>query len=170
MDRARRVFVKKAGAEDVQSSVDFACRMIKEVYGRGVNTVWDQDLLNFEKTYLLNTDNAFFTAVDDKETIVGCLAVRRYNGRIKILEGLYELKLTAELAKCFVAKEYRRAGVGSLLVAKAERFCRKAGYRIIYLHTHKYLPGALAFWQSREFTVSLEEGGPGQTVHMEKII
>ena len=52
---------------------------------------------------------------------------------------------------------------------EAEQFCKKSGYKLVYLHTHKYLAGALEFWQFQGFRVRLDEGGPRQTVHMEKI-
>ncbi|MCL6559590.1 MAG: GNAT family N-acetyltransferase [Firmicutes bacterium] len=165
-----RFIVKKTGDEQIGSAIDFSLKMIQEVYGRGLNPVWDYDLLHFEEMYLRRPGNAFFTAYNEKEKIVGSLAVRRYNGRIKALEGLCGLTSTAELAKCFVDRECRRAGIGSLLVREAEQFCRSAGYKIIYLHTHQFLPGAPEFWLSQGFRVILEEEDPQQTVHMEKVI
>ncbi len=70
----------------------------------------------------------------------------------------------------FVDKRCRRIGIGSLLVKEAERFCKRPGYRLIYLHTHKYLPCTLNFWQSQGFMVRVDESGPLQTVHLEKVL
>jgi len=164
------VFIKKAGDGDIQPAMEFAFKMIKEVYGRGINPVWDHDLLNFEDVYIKTHGNAFWAAFTENDKVVGSLAVRRYDGRVRVLEGFYDLIATAELAKCFVDKRYRRTGIGSLLLKEAEQFCKMSGYKLIYLHTHMYLPGALEFWQSRGFKVGLDEGGPQQTVHMEKIL
>ena len=144
--------------------------MIEEVYGRGINPVWDHDLLNFEEVYIKTYGNAFLAAFAENDKIIGTLAVRRYNGRVQVLDGFYDLKVTAKLAKCFVDKRYRRTGTGSLLFKEAEQFCKRSGYKLIYLHTHMYLPGALEFWQSQGFKIRLDEGGPQQTVHMGKIL
>lgn len=164
------IFIKRLGDSDIQPATEFAFKMIKEVYGRGINPGCDHDLLNFEEVYIKTYGNAFLAAFDENDKVVGSLAVRRYDGRVQVLEGFYDLIATAELAKCFVDKRYRRTGIGSLLLEDAEQFCKRSGYKLIYLHTHMYLPGALEFWQSQGFKVSLDEGGPRQTVHMEKIL
>lgn len=108
------------------------------------------------------------TAYAEDDKIVDALAVRRHDGRLRILDGLSDLKATAELARCFVDEKYRRNGIGSLLLKEAERFCKSSGYSLIY--THKYLPGALNFWQSQGFMVRVDEGGSWQTVHLEKAL
>ncbi|MFZ5639220.1 MAG: GNAT family N-acetyltransferase [Bacillota bacterium] len=169
MSTCTGIFIRSAGDRDIKPAAEFAFRMIKEVYDRGINPVWDCDLLNFEEAYIKTQGNTFLVAFDKNDKIVGTLAVRRYDGRIQALEG-FDLKATAELAKCFVDKRYRRTGIGSLLLKEAEQFCKRSGYKSIYLHTHMYLPGALEFWRSRGFKVRLDEGGPSQTVHMEKNI
>jgi len=164
-----RIFIKRLGDSDIQPATEFAFKMIKEVYGRGINPVWDHDLLNFEEVYIKTPGNTFLAVFAENDKIVGTLAVRRYDGRVQVLEGFYDLKATAELAKCFVDKRYRRNGIGSLLLKEAEKFCKRFGYKLIYLHTHTYLPGALEFWQSQGFKARLDEGSSRQTVHMEKI-
>lgn len=164
------ILVRGSGKDDIGPATAFAFRMIRETYGRGPDAHWDHDLLNFEETYLQTPGNAFLLAVAGNEEVVGSLAVRRYDGRLPVLGGLYDVTVTAELAKCYVDRKYRRLGVGSRLVKEAEAFCRSAGYRVLYLHTHRYLPGAFEFWQSQGFLVVLDEGGPAQTVHLEKLV
>ncbi|PKM48022.1 MAG: GNAT family N-acetyltransferase [Firmicutes bacterium HGW-Firmicutes-8] len=168
MSTCTGIFIRSAGDSDIKPATEFAFRMIEEAYGRGSNPAWDYDLLNFEEVYIKNQGNAFLVAFAENDKIVGSLAVRRYDGRIQVLKGFYDLKATAELAKCFVDKRYRRTGIGSLLLKEAEQFCKRSGYKLMYLHTHMYLPGAFEFWQSRGFKARLDEGGPSQTVHMEK--
>lgn len=170
MSKNTRIFIKRLGNSDILPATEFAFKMIKEVYGRGIDPVWDHDLLNFEELYIKTQGNTFLAAFNENGEIAGTLAVRRYDGRIKSLEGFYDLKATAELAKCYVDRKYRRRGIGSLLVKEAEQFCRGAGYKVIYLHTHMYLPGAYEFWHSQGFKLRLDEGGLRQTVHMEKIL
>lgn len=166
----KKIFIKRLVDSDIQPATEFTFKMIKEVYGRGINPVWDHDLLNFKEVYIDMQGNTFWAAFTEDDQIVGTLAVRRYDDRIQVLEGYYDLKATAELVKCFVDKRYRRTGMGSLLFKEAEQFCKRSGYKLIYLHTHMHLPGAFEFWQSQGFKVRLDEGGPGQTVHMEKIL
>ncbi|SHJ71040.1 GNAT family N-acetyltransferase [Desulfofundulus thermosubterraneus] len=170
MSKSTRIFIKRPGNSDIQPATEFAFKMIKEVYGRGIDPVWDSDLLNFEEFYLHTRGNTFLVAFNENGEIAGTLAVRRYDGRIKVLEGFYDLKATAELAKCYVDRKYRRRGIGSLLVKEAEQFCRGAGYKVIYLYTHMYLPGGYEFWHAQGFKLRLYEGGSQQTVHMEKIL
>ena len=164
------IVVRSAAGDNAPEVAEFAIRSIKEVYGREISPEWDRDLLNFRKVYLETPGNTFLTAYAGDDKIVGALAVRRYDGRIRILDGFYDLKATAELSRCFVDKQYRRNSIGSLLVKEAERFCKSSGYRLVYLHTHKYLPGALNFWQSQGYMVRVDEGGPQQTVHLEKAL
>lgn len=170
MSTDRVIFIKRLGDIDIQSATEFAFNMIKEVYGRGINPVWDHDLLNFEEVYIKTYGNTFLGAFDENDKIVGTLAVLRYNGRFQVLEGFYDLKATTELTKCFVDKKYRRTGIGSLLLKEAEQFCKRSRYKLIYLHTRMNLPGAMDFWLFQGFKVRLYEGGPRQTVHMEKIL
>ncbi|MDH7578899.1 MAG: GNAT family N-acetyltransferase [Bacillota bacterium] len=170
MSTCTGIVVRSAAGDNAPEVAEFAIRSIKEVYGREISPEWDRDLLDFQKVYLETPGNTFLTAYAGDDKIVGALAVRRYDGRIGILDDLYDLKATAELARCFVDKKYRRNGIGSLLVKEAKRFCKSSGYRLIYLHTHKYLPGALNFWQSQGFMVRLDEGGSRQTVHLEKAL
>lgn len=164
------IVVRRAAGDNAQVIAEFALRSIKEVYGREVRKDWDRDLLDFQRFYLETPGNAFFAAYAGDEEVVGALAVRRYDGRIGILSGFYDVKVTAELCRCFVARHYRRMGVASLLVREAEGFCRASGYRVLYLHTHRHLPGALDFWLSQGFMIRLDEGGSLQTVHLEKAL
>ncbi|NPV28105.1 MAG: GNAT family N-acetyltransferase [Firmicutes bacterium] len=170
MPTSAGIVVRSAAGDNAQEVAEFAIRSIKEVYGREIRPDWDRDLLEFQKVYLETPGNTFLTAYAEDDKIVGALAVRRYDGRIRILDGFYDLKATAELSRCYVDRKYRRRGIGSLLVKEAEQFSRGAGYKVIYLHTHMYLPGAFEFWHSQGFKLRLDEGGPQQTVHMEKFL
>lgn len=169
-ERNAGFIVRRVAWDNALEVAGFAIRSIKEVYKRDVRPDWDRDLLDFQRFYLETPGNAFFAAYDGDGEIVGALAVRRYDGRNGLLDGLYDLKATAELCRCFVVRGYRRMGVASLLVKEAERFCRTSGYRVLYLHTHRHLPGALDFWLSQGFMVRADEGGSLQTVHLEKVI
>ena len=73
MSTGTGIFIKRVGDSDIRPATEFAFKMIKEVYGRGINTVWDYDLLNFEEVYIKPQGNAFFAAVTEKRFIKNLL-------------------------------------------------------------------------------------------------
>lgn len=108
------------------------------------------------------------SAFDTDGEIVGIITVEPYDDRIPVLRNIYDPGRTAELFRCCVDKRCRRAGIGSLLFKEAQRFCLMNGYQVLYLHTHRFLPGALEFWQSRGFAVRIGAGDEHGTLHMGK--
>jgi GNAT superfamily N-acetyltransferase len=91
-----------------------------------------------------------------------------YDGRIQVIESRYPEQSAAEIVKCYVDPAYRRYGIGSLLVKELERVVREMPYTMLYLHTHRFLPGAVDFWERQGFTIVTEEHNEWQIVHMEK--
>ena len=69
-----------------------------------------------------------------------------------------------------VDESYRRNGIARILVKHMEEFAKKAGYKQIYLHTHRYLDSGLPFWKSQGFVITVEEDDYDETSHMIKII
>ena len=65
-------------------------------------------------------------------------------------------------------KKWRRNGVASTLVHRAENFCRNKGYDKVYLHTHKTVHGSLDFWLSNGYQIVEDTNNHMKTVHMEK--
>lgn len=161
--------IQYADRNNFQPAIDMAYTMIEEVYHRDLDPHWDRDLINFAASYLETPGNAFLQASSSGK-IAGILAVRQYDGRIEALRGAYDPATTAELARCFILKRARRQGVAAMLVKEAEHFCRECGFTTLYLHTHRFLPGALEFWQAMGFQVRLEAKDQLHTVHLEKLI
>ncbi len=161
--------IQHAGRNNFLPVRALAFTMIAEVYRRHLHSLWDRDLINFAAVYLETPWNTFLSALNG-EQISGILAVRRYDGRIQALPGAYDLATTAELARCFVIETTRRQGIASLLLKESERFCVASGFTTLYLHTHRFLPGALEFWCAMGFRVRLETNDALQTVHLEKAI
>ncbi|MGB4612398.1 MAG: GNAT family N-acetyltransferase, partial [Methanothermobacter thermautotrophicus] len=96
------------------------------------------------------------------------LGLRAYD---REFEGLnYDPETTASLWRVFVDEDHRRMGVASRLVEIAEKEAASLGYQRIYLHTHKYVGGALEFWLSRGYRVTVDTGNELGTVHMEKTL
>ena len=128
------------------------------------------DLVNMENVYMNPQDAVFYTAREVDGTLAATIAVRRYDGRIKVLPTHFGGSAMAEILKCYVDKTKRRMGIGSLLTDEILQFCRSVGYQKVYLHTHKFLPDAVQFWQSQGFEEILDEKDILETVHMVKNI
>jgi GNAT superfamily N-acetyltransferase len=154
---------------DIEAVQDFLFSQLGELFnqeaGQGAVT---KDVWNLKKTYLEPADHAMWAAFDHRNNVVGTIAICRYNDRIEIVKGRYDLQHTAEIGRCYLRKDLRRQGIGGALFSLAEDFCRGQGYRIIYLHTHHFLPGGYNFWQKNGFCVTVDEGGILEIVHMEK--
>ncbi len=162
--------VREVLREEIQPVAKFVLDMMRQVYNHEVSPAAHSRILNMEKFYIIPEDCIFLAAFDKDNEIAGTIGICRYDGRIAALKGFYDTKTTAEMEKCYVAKIHRRKGVGSMLVKEAQIFCQSRGYEVIYLHTHRYLPGALDFWLAQNFTIRLDEKNGQQTVHMDKYI
>jgi len=159
--------IVRAGTSDQCASVSFIMSIRREMFPMLDPDVLPLDLKNFEQHYML-PDAALFIAISEEARVIGSIGVVRYDNRIAEIEGLYDSAVTAEIVKCYVDPHYRRGGLGSLLFAEALRFMQKSGYQTAYLHTHRFLPGAVAFWQRNGFTVRMEQADDWQTVHMDQ--
>ena len=69
-----------------------------------------------------------------------------------------------------VDEGYRRHGIARKLVSIIEEFARDAGYREIYLHTHRYLESGIPFWTSLGYEITVEEDDYDETTHMVKFL
>jgi GNAT superfamily N-acetyltransferase len=168
MKAKEMITIKKVTQEDIPQMLEFVMKVRREEFPTLNNDVLPHDLLHFEEAYIHPRDAVFLAAFSKEGSIMGSIAVSRYDGRVKAVEGWYDLQTTAEILKCYVDKDARRSGIGSLLVKEAINFSRECGYETAYLHTHRFLPGAVQFWQSHGYAIKLEEGDSMQTVHMDR--
>ncbi|AFL69433.1 GNAT family N-acetyltransferase [Sulfurospirillum barnesii] len=113
---------------------------------------------------------AIFIALNEKDEVVGVIALSDYDDRIEAIKGRYESKEAAEMSRCYVHEAYRRCGIGVRLFELATSFAKEKGYSMLYLHTHYFLPGGFMFWSAMGFSITLDEGGVWQTVHMERLV
>ncbi|MNW68621.1 hypothetical protein D3C74_474280 [compost metagenome] len=56
-----------------------------------------------------------------------------------------------------------------MLVKELENVVKDMHYTTLYLHTHRFLPGAVDFWKRQGFTLIAEQDDDWQTVHMDKL-
>ena len=148
---------------------NFLFGQIKNEYGYGYVPEYHKDIICMDDYYVLPKRNDFFLAIDDeKDKIVGSIAVRAYDKSFKEFEHIYNGQYTASIWRLFVDRNYRRCGLASELFRCVENFCYLNNYKQIYLHTHKDLGGALQFWKKMGFEIIWDTNNELQTVHMEK--
>ncbi|MEM1503744.1 GNAT family N-acetyltransferase [Domibacillus sp. 8LH] len=160
--------------QEVQKSeydhiIEFVTKIRKEIFPMLCQDSLPQDLLHFERYYTQRENAAFFAAFSEDGTVLGTIGVCPYDGRFSQLQENYDLTKTAEIVKCYMDPNYRRFGIGTALFEKATSFSYEAGYQMLYLHTHPFLPGAIPFWRAQGFVDRLAETDPiWKTLHMDK--
>jgi GNAT superfamily N-acetyltransferase len=96
-----------------------------------------EDLDNIKKEYF--DKNGVFYVAEDNGKIIGTIAVKREKGK------------TARLKRMYVAKRYRKMGVGQRLLSKILKFCRGKGYSKMILSTTAQMAVAINFYKKNEF-------------------
>lgn len=156
-------------AHQIEDAIDFAMRVRREVFPMMDHTRLPVDFEQFKEHYLDSDDAIFLVAKMGDGNIVGTIGILPYDGRIEAVEGRYATQSAAEIVKCYVDPAYRRYGIGSMLVKELENTVKDMHYTTLYLHTHRFLPGAVDFWKRQGFTVIAEQDDDWQTVHMDKL-
>ena len=153
--------------DEIRDAKSFLYNQIKEVYDIGPTPEFHYDIEGLEEYYILPERNNFFVAlVEDK--IVATAAIRAYDRDYEFFRGVYTEDDTASIWRLMVDKDYRRHGIARKLVAEMEEFAKKEGYDRIYLHTHRYLEAAPAFWKSLGYEITVQEDDYDETNHMIK--
>ncbi|TCL35458.1 ribosomal protein S18 acetylase RimI-like enzyme [Anaerospora hongkongensis] len=168
MMETRNVVIRRVEHNDIASVQNFLLGQLQDLFCKEGQSAVTADVLGLAKLYIEPVRNQMWAAFSPDGTVVGTIAICEYNDRITVLKGRYPAGTTAEVGRCYIDKTLRRQGIGSRLLTIAETFCREQGYRMIYLHTHHFLPGGFHFWQSQGFAITLDEGGSYELVHMEK--
>lgn len=153
----------------IEDAIDFAMRVRKEVFPMMDHTKLPVDFEQFREHYLDSDGSIFLVAMMGDAGIVGSIGILPYDGRIEAVEGRYAAQSAAEIVKCYVDPAYRRFGIGSMLMNELESVVKDMHYTTLYLHTHRFLPGAVDFWKRQGFTVIAEQDDDWQTVHMDKL-
>ncbi|SDK62095.1 Acetyltransferase (GNAT) family protein [Paenibacillus sp. ov031] len=154
----------------MKDAIDFAMRVRKEVFPMLDHEELPVDLEQFKEHYLDSAVTVFLVAVTEDNEIVGSIGILPYDGRIEAVNGRYPEQSAAEIVKCYVDSKYRRYGIGSLLVRELEKVVAELHYTTLYLHTHRFLPGAVDFWKRQGYVVVVEQDDDWQTAHMDKLL
>ncbi|MGN7413459.1 GNAT family N-acetyltransferase [Paenibacillus sp. SAF-068] len=156
-------------AHQIDDAIDFAMRVRREVFPMLDHTRLPLDFEQFSEHYLNSDGSIFLVAMMGDAGIVGSIGILPYDGRIEAVDGRYVARSAAEIVKCYVDPAYRRYGIGSMLVKELENVVKDMQYTTLYLHTHRFLPGAVDFWTRQGFTVIAEQDNDWQIVHMDKL-
>ncbi|MDU4961834.1 MAG: GNAT family N-acetyltransferase [Sporomusaceae bacterium] len=165
---AQEVVIRPITAADIAGVQAFLLQQLKTLFNHDGQAALTDDVWGLAKTYLEPADCNMWAAFSSAGEVLATAAICRYNDRIMVLKGRYSLPETAEVGRCYVDERLRRQGIGSRLLEHMVDFCRQQDYRIMYLHTHHFLPGGFNFWKKQGFAITIDEGGPAEIVHMEK--
>lgn len=89
--------------------------------------------------YIENGGNLWI-AIDDKDDIVGTIALKKHNNS------------EAEIKKLYVRNDYRGTGLSKELYSKVMETTKKCHFKRIFLGTYDKLDRAINFYQRRGFT------------------
>jgi len=164
------ILIRPIRKEDIDAVQDFLLQQLKEHLTQELQVSINKDVWQLEITYLEPENSGMWGVFTREGELVGTAAVCPYNDRMALLKGRYDSKNTAEVGRCYIAKHLRRQGIGTRLFQIIAAFCQKQGYHIMYLHTHRFFPGGLKFWENQGFTITVDEEGAAQIIHMERVL
>ena len=152
--------VARVAIAEVVAFVDNARR---ELFPMLAKAPLPHDLAHFADTYL-DGAGCFLEARDDGR-LVAVIGYVPYDHRFAQLD--YHAERVVEVVRLFVLPAYRRHGLAATLFGALRERAEQAGIGCLYLHTHPFLPGAIAFWERQGFAVvEVEQDPVWQTTHM----
>lgn len=160
-------YIRELDRGDLPVAIEFVMEIRREVYPM-LPYEPPKDMVHFDEVYFRSKDASFVAAFDAEGRIAATAAFLRYDDRIKEIKGLYHHQMTAELVKCYVRPELKKQGIGTAMVREILSLAQAKGYETMYLHTHRFLPGAVRFWEKQGFCIRLESMDSYETVHMDK--
>ncbi|MBD2699841.1 GNAT family N-acetyltransferase [Spirosoma sp. BT702] len=127
------------------------------------------DLINFNKVYINDPLASFILAEYENGAIAGTIGFVPYDNRFQQIKN--DNVKTVEIVKLYVEPNIRNLGIGKRLVNFAIQKAIDLNYKVIYLHTHPFLKGAVDFWKKNGFTViDIECNSDMTIIHMQRLI
>ena len=161
------VSIQAVKAADIPEVLSFALQARDELFPTLSATGMPHDLAQFEAVYLQGGGQFLIARADGQ--IVAAVGYRPYDGRFPQLD--YRGCKTVEVVRLYVRPAFRRLGLAGQLYRSLEALAREADVKVVYLHTHPFLPGAIDFWRRQGFEVVDVEADPlWQTTHMHRLL
>ncbi len=161
------ISIRAVKAADIPEVLSFALQARAELFPTLSATGMPHDLAQFEAVYLQGGGQFLIARADGQ--IVAAVGYRPYDGRFPQLD--YRGCKTVEVVRLYVRPAFRRLGLAGQLYRSLEALAREAGVKVVYLHTHPFLPGAIDFWRRQGFEVVDVEADPlWQTTHMHRLL
>ncbi|MDR0277489.1 MAG: GNAT family N-acetyltransferase [Paucimonas sp.] len=162
------VRIEVPGERDIAAVVDFVMQARARIFPMLADAPMPADLADFAGHYLMPGAGRFLIAREGGR-IVAAIGYLHYDHRFAQLD--YRGRRVVEVVRLFVEPEYRRGGLGRRLYEALQDMAREDGVEVLYLHTHPFLPGAIAFWERLGFVVvDVEDDPVWRTTHMQKPI
>ncbi|MNG74525.1 tRNA(Met) cytidine acetyltransferase TmcA [compost metagenome] len=156
--------IQPALLDTADEIVDFVNSARRQLFPMLADAPLPNDLARFAHTYL-DGDGQFLVA-REQGRLIAAIGYVPYDHRFAQLD--YHAVRAVEVVRLFVHPEYRRHGLAAALFATLRENAAHAGVECLYLHTHPFLPGAIAFWERQGFVVVDVEPDPvWQTTHMQ---
>lgn len=161
------MIIQPVAAADIPEVLAFVLQARAELFPKLSASGLPADLAQFEATYL-HGGGRFLIARDGAD-IIAAIGYLPYDGRFPQLN--YQGRKTVEVVRLFVAPAFRRFGLAGELYRTLEATAQADGVEVMYLHTHPFLPGAIAFWVRQGFEVVDVEADPvWQTTHLHRLL
>jgi GNAT superfamily N-acetyltransferase len=149
-----------AAADEI---VTFTNTARRKLFPMLANSPVPDDLARFPAIYL-EGPGCCLTAWDQGK-LIAVIGYLPYDHRFAQLD--YRGAKVVEVVRLFVLPEYRRGGLAARLFSALKEHAQARGIECLYLHTHPFLPGAIAFWERQGFEIVDVEADPlWQTTHM----
>ncbi|KAJ6282892.1 acyl-CoA N-acyltransferase [Bipolaris maydis] len=109
---------------------------------------------------------------EGEKEVIATIGFVPYHHRFTHFPPYADARRTVEVVRLFVLPPFRRCGLASALVGALKRRAVQDGVARLYLHTHPFLPGAIAFWEKHGFGITCveEEDGVWRTTHMDMLV
>ncbi|VVP69372.1 hypothetical protein PS910_00570 [Pseudomonas fluorescens] len=157
------VTIIPAAPEAADEIVAFTNTARRDLFPMLANSPVPDDLARFPAVYL-EGPGCCLTARDQGK-LIAVIGYLPYDHRFGQLD--YRAAKVVEVVRLFVLPEYRRSGLAAKLFGALKDHAQDQGVECLYLHTHPFLPGAIAFWERQGFEiVDVEADLVWQTTHM----
>jgi GNAT superfamily N-acetyltransferase len=151
LPQERRVIVRDYRPEDRTAVIALFRAFMQELtppqlaceFAAYVDTAIREELGRIPDYYLIREDQGFWVA--EENGVIGMVGIEQHQPAV------------AELRRMTVDAAQRRRGVGRALLAAAEAFCRRQGYRRLILSTSELQRPARQLYESSGYRLEREE-------------